>query len=347
MLFRLFNQTVPTSAGAIVMATGILLLGAMQKVVSQHKELSILSTILVIFLLFILYMAFGRDMIRGLMWERHLRDPISSFGVGTWVAATSVSSLVIMNFAPFLKVIAITLFLLNCILTIGYVVIIIRNYLELFNPTGAILRGKVHGILLLACVAIQSMIAADQSVFGKHFISIYGTWLWWFGCFLYGLGLILILNRYIRFENHSLTQNWMNTNCIIHGAMSISGLVGEMSGVVPPVILVGVWVYVMIAFIIIEGIEITRSIQRVKLYGWKKGLWIYHTSQWARNFTFGMLLAFTMHLHLRGILTPLRSMQDIVLYVGPYIVIALFAIEVFVALTGRPSATKIPKTASM
>jgi len=326
------------------MATGILLLGAMQKVVSHHKDFAILSTILVLFLLFILYMAFGRDMIRGLMWERHLRDPISSFGVGTWVAATSVSILVIMNFAPFLKVIAITLFVLNCLMTVGYVVIIFRNYVELFKATGSILRGKVHGILLLACVAIQSMLASGQSVFGKPFVNIYGTWLWWFGCFLYCLGLAFILNRYFRSEGHNLTQNWVNTNCIIHGAMSISGLVGETSGVVSPVILGGVWVWVMIAFILVEGIEIVRLIQRMKQYGWKKGLWIYHTSQWARNFTFGMLLAFSMHLHLQGIFTPLL---DLVLSIGPYIVVALFAIEVFVAVTGRPSVTKIPKTASM
>ncbi|PKR84800.1 hypothetical protein [Heyndrickxia camelliae] len=120
-----------------------------------------------------------------------------------------------------------------------------------------------------------------------------------------------------------------------------------MSGVVSPIILVGVWVWPMIAFIIVEGIEIARSIQRIKRYGWKKGLWIYHTSQWARNFTFGMFLAFSMHLPLQGTLTPLRNVNDFVLYTAPYIVISLFIIEVFIAVTGRPSVTKIPKTASM
>ncbi|PKR84799.1 hypothetical protein [Heyndrickxia camelliae] len=207
MLSRILNQQVPTSAGAIVMATRILLLGALHKVVSHHKDLAILSTILVIFLLFILFMAFGRDMIHGLMWERHLRDPISSFEVGTWVAATSISILVMRNFAPFLKAVAFTQFLLNCLWTIGYIVIIIRNYAELFKSTGAILRGKVHGIFLLACVAIQSMIASGQSVLGRLFVNIYGTWLWWFEFFLYGLGLAFILNRYIRSKSHNLTEN--------------------------------------------------------------------------------------------------------------------------------------------
>lgn len=142
MLSRVLKQQVPTSAGAIVMATGILLLGAMQKVVFQHKELAIISTTLVLLLLFILYIAFVRDMILGVMWERHFCDPISSFGVGTWIAATSVSILVIMNFALFLRPIALILFLLNCILTISYIAIIVRNYILLFKSNGSRLRKK-------------------------------------------------------------------------------------------------------------------------------------------------------------------------------------------------------------
>lgn len=347
MLSKLLKQQVPTSAGAIVMATGILLLGAMQKVVFHHKDLAIISTTLVLLLLFILYMAFGRDIILGVMWERHFRNPISSFGVGTWVAATSVSILVIMNFATFLKPIALILFLLNCILTISYIAIIVRNYILLFKSNGSQLRKKVHGILLLACVAIQSIIAAGQSLFGKPFVAVFGMWLWWFGCLLYGLGLVLILNRYIRSEDRNLAQNWMNTNCIIHGAMSISGLVGEMTGVVSTAVLGVVWIWVMIAFIIVEGFEIARFIQRVKRYGWKQGMWVYHTSQWARNFTFGMLLAFSMHLHVQGILTHLLNMKSVVLYIGPFVVVFLFAMEVLVALTGRPSSHNIPETVSM
>ncbi|MBB2479014.1 hypothetical protein H5P36_02220 [Bacillus sp. APMAM] len=347
MLSRVLKQQVPTSAGAIVMATGILLLGAMQKVVFQHKDLAIISTTLVLLLLFIVYIAFVRDMILGVMWERHFCDPISSFGVGTWIAATSVSILVIMNFALFLRPIALILFLLNCILTISYIAIIVRNYILLFKSNGSRLRKKVHGILLLASVAIQSIIAAGQSVFGKPFVAVFGTWLWWTGCLLYGLGFVLILNRYIRSEDRNLAQNWKNTNCIIHGAMSISGLVGATMDVVSPAILVMVWIWVMIAFCIVEGIEIARSMQRIKRYGWKEGMWIYDTSQWARNFTFGMLLAFSMHLPKQGILTHFVNTKSFVLSIGPYIVVILFVVEVLIALTGRTTASKIPESVNM
>jgi len=129
--------------------------------------------------------------------------------------------------------------------------------------------------------------------------------------------------------------------------MSISGLVGETTGVVSPVILGIVWILVMIAFSIVEGIEIARSILRIKRYGWKEGLWIYHTSQWARNFTFGMLLAFSMHLPIQGILTHMLNTKSLVLSIGPYIVVILFVVEVLIALTGRTTASKIPESVFM
>ncbi|MBS4175295.1 hypothetical protein [Bacillus sp. FJAT-49736] len=347
MLTRFLNQHIPTSAGAIVMAAGILLLGAMQKVVSHYHYFAVLSTFLVLLLLTILYLALIRDLVRGVMWQHHLCNPIQSFGAGTWIAGTSVTILVMMSGDTSLKPIALALFSFNIIWMIGFLLLIIRNYIYLCNAKETAMRKKVHGILLLACVAVQSVLAAGHSLYGNSFVNTFGTWLWWLGCSLYVLGLIFVLNRYFRSDNRDLSLNWMNTNCIIHGAMSISGLVGETTGVVPPSVLFWVWIWVIAAFILVEGIEIVRSVQRIKKLGWKDGLWVYDTSQWARNFTFGMLLAFFMHYHVQGKLILINDFQNMILLAGPYIVIMLFILEVLVALTGRSAASKIPETLSM
>src|SRR3546814_9984150 len=53
------------------------------------------------------------------------------------------------------------------------------------------------------------------------------------GYVLYALGAALVLRRYLRQRGWRLAEDWENPNCILHGAMSITGLAAVMSGVVP------------------------------------------------------------------------------------------------------------------
>jgi len=47
-------------------------------------------------------------------------------------------------------------------------------------------------------------------------------------------------------------------------------------------------------------VEIARAMKRTRLYGFAEGLLIYDPTQWSRNFTFGMLYAFTLNFDLAG-----------------------------------------------
>src|SRR5699024_3291045 len=88
-------------------------------------------------------------------------------------------------------------------------------------------------------------------------------------------------------------DNWANTNCIIHGALSITGLAWLTVYPQTSSFIQMFWWLTFILVIIIEIIEVVRMISRIRHYGLGHGIGIYHVSQWSRNFTFGMFFAFT------------------------------------------------------
>src|SRR3546814_6209790 len=53
------------------------------------------------------------------------------------------------------------------------------------------------------------------------------------GYVFYAIGAALVLRRYLRQPGWRLAEDWENPNCILHGAMSITGLAAVMSGAVP------------------------------------------------------------------------------------------------------------------
>jgi hypothetical protein len=108
---------------------------------------------------------------------------------------------------------------------------------------------------------------------------------------------------------------------------------------VPAFLCLGLWLYVALVFVAVEGIEALRLWLRVREYGWRAGVGVYDVSQWARNFTFGMFYAFTAAALER--FAPgadpawLVGMQRAVAAVGPWVVLALLLIEGALAAFAR------------
>lgn len=313
---------VSTVDGAIVMAFGILLSGALQRfsILSDVAGPYLTTALLVI--LACLIAGYVRDAFQGTFYERHLQHPIASFATGTWVAAISVAGVTIMEMMPELRGLAVVLFAFNLLLWSGYLLLIARNYWT-FLRRGELFAGA-HGVLLLACVSTQSIVVAGSSVFGDPFPVTASRVLIGLGLALYAIGAIIIVWRYLRFRPWNLAEHWTNTNCILHGALSITGLACAVSGAAAPSRIVAIWFAVFVLFLLVEGLELLRAIQRVRWYGWKQGLFTYANTQWARNFTFGMWLAFTMNVPELGSMEPVRKS---VLAIGPYAVILLFVFE--------------------
>lgn len=313
---------ISTVDGAIVMAFGILLTGALQRFPSVRDVAGQYLTAALLAILAYLIAGYVRDAFQGTFYERHLQHPIASFATGTWVAAISVAGVTIIKLMPELRALAVVLFAFNLLLWSGYLLLIVRNFWTILRRremvTGA------HGVLLLACVTTQSIVVAGSSVFGGRFPVTASIVLIGLGLALYAMSAVFIVWRYLRFRPWNLAEHWMNTNCILHGALSITGLACTVSGAASPSLFIAVWFAVFVLFLFVEGLEVLRAIQRVRRYGWKIGLFTYANTQWSRNFTFGMWLAFTMNLPTLGSMDPVRK---IVLAIGPYSVILLFVFE--------------------
>ena len=146
----------------------------------------------------------------------------------------------------------------------------------------------------------------------------------------YAIGLGLILRRYVGGETWRLADDWDNTNCILHGALSISGLAAVVSDHFSAQALLVFWLIVVAAFVIVEAIEVLRLFVRVNALGWRRGLFVYDVSQWARNFTFGMFYAFTLAFAERVPSLASQSVEALrrtILSSGQYVVLFLLLAE--------------------
>ena len=199
---------------------------------------------------------------------------------------------------------------------------------------------KVHGVLLLSTVSTQSLVIVWKAAFGTSvFYRLAAPWMILLGVFFYFLSFYLILRRYAsEGKRIDLDKGWFNTNCIIHGAMSITGLASAVCGVVSANLILLIWLWVVSWFVIVEIIEIVRAVKRIRLYGFADALLVYDPTQWSRNFTFGMMYAFTLNFDLAKSVAAdsfLQSLHDGLLHYFAWVVLVLLLAEIVVFFRDR------------
>jgi hypothetical protein len=197
---------------------------------------------------------------------------------------------------------------------------------------------KPSGTILLATVATQAVALMALRLFPDvSLVHGMATAFIVVGALVYLTGLALILRRYAGGERWLLADEWDNSNCILHGALSISGLAATISGNFPDAVLIALWLSVVVVFIAVEAVELLRLRARVKVFGWRAGLFVYDVSQWARNFTFGMFYAFTLAFAERvpdlGTFPLVVHLRRAILVGGPYMVLLLLLAETAVMLS--------------
>ncbi|KAA9021585.1 TDT family transporter [Niallia endozanthoxylica] len=318
---------ISTVAGAPIMAMGIMLKGIFTGVGTP-----VIHEILFYFIISISYWViihYTFDLLQGEFFSSHIKDPLSSFSIGTWIAATSIMT-VLLSDKEFLVTSHILLYM-NLFMWLLYVVLIVRNYLFIFQNITSFME-NIHGGLLLPCVATQSIVISGYHAYGVSFPQLYANILLVLGIIFYLLNLCLIVFRYYRNLSSDLTDSWKNTNCIIHGAMSITGVSIITSHVEASTFIAMIWLTSFTLFLIVEIIEIIRAIQRIKKLGWKEGLFIYFPTQWARIFTFGMFLFFTKKLPMNDY-SFIEFLQNPVLVLLPIMIVILILIEIYLLST--------------
>lgn len=318
-----------TIDGSIIMAVGIIINGIGQKIPFVRYRIGPSLTVILIIFLFILYFTYLVEMFQGTFYTRRIRHPIQSFSIGTLVAAASVVIISIAYEIPLLNWLAFALFWFNLFLWFLYFGLVLRNYCLLFIEKDLV--EQVHGVILLACVTIQALILSGKTLFGYSFPNTAALCFVLLGTCNYVFGLAVILKRYVRNRNN-YADEWLSTNCIIHGAASITGLTGILSHALPDTIAAVLWLWVLFSFLFIETIEMIRAFLRIRKYGWKQGIFTYSVSQWARNFTFGMFLAFTINLPTTTFGTKsfyFHELRFSMTMVGTVLVFFLFFVELF------------------
>ncbi|GGA33533.1 hypothetical protein [Psychrobacillus lasiicapitis] len=317
------NKTIDASAGSIIMAFGIFLLGAVYQFPFLNSHLALaLSGLLVLVWLFMLF-AFFLSLSKRDYRNSLVNLPIKSFGVGTWIAASSVIDDLIIQRAPALLSIVQVLACANLVLWIAFIALCIRQWKTIIANKET---KNTHGVILLSTVSTQSIVGLLVTTFGPAFHPSLMIAFIMLGILFYVFSITLIGSRFA--SQWRDIHEWKNTDCIIHGAISITGLALVQSGSFSLVTILFVWYIVLFLFGIVETAEIIRGIARIQKYGWQKGIFTYHITQWARNFTFGMFYFFTFNLvHTFSSSSKPLSFQNHFLHFLGWIVLILLIVE--------------------
>lgn len=313
---------VKTSSFAAVMAFGIFIEGVILQEPDSHVIHSTMIKVLavsVISLWITLFVSLIQSGINRRFTELHLSNLINRFGIGTWVAGTSICGILTSHLFPELITASELIAYINHVLWLSYVLLSLQTFFELLKTK---LYKNAHGILLLTTVSTQSIVLLNNTVFSEV-PYIYNVILVSIGFCFYIIGVFFIFMRYV-LHPWSIEGDWNNTNCILHGALSITGIACLKSGINEQVTAT-VWILAFLVFLLIESIEFFRLIKRVHSIGLKKGLCVYDVTQWSRIFTFCMFYTFTSKLQVDLFIFNFAS--DAINVSGPVIILFLLCIE--------------------
>jgi hypothetical protein len=337
ILFFTFKKLyIRTSTMAMVMATGIVTQGVLLNYFGiqffQHIFGKILS-ILNLSLWFAFILSFIIASLDGKFKDIHYSNLINRFGIGTWIAGTSISG--ILFYKQFFQwgFISVIIAIINIVLWIIYIGISVKTFLEISRTKS---YRNVHGILLLTTVSTQSIVLLLNTVF-KEFPDIFNLSLLIIGFCFYLVCVFFIIYRYIK-NSWSIEMDWNNTNCILHGALSISGIACLVTGIISIDTIRLIWRAALIIFITVESIEIYRLFKRIKHYGITKAIFIYDVTQWSRVFTFAMFYILTSLIHTHLFIGSF--VIDTILNEGVWVVMILLMFELMLCFSDLIKAIK-------
>lgn len=287
-----YKKTEPASA-AIIMANGIFLFGAVTAFPFIDTYLGKYLTLLLFVVWLFIYKDLSIQFLHRDFLIPFIKNPVNSFVIGTWIAGVSVLCNVFVKYFPEIMILPQSMAILNTFLWLFFLANCFYNFKQLFFDH---VHYPVHGAILLSTVGTQSIIILLNKVFFQFSIY-FSEAIIILGFLFYIAGITLIGNRYLKHKDWNLADDWANTNCIIHGALSITGLAIVVTNTFTPSFIIGFWIFVFILLIVVEALEVIRAIIRIRCYGWNEGLLNYDVSQWSRNFTFGMFYTFSMVMH--------------------------------------------------
>lgn len=331
MLLRRSYRKIEPASAAIIMANGIFLIGAINAFPSLNEHLGKIFAFILVITWIVIYRSLSLQFLKRDFLMPFITHPVNSFAMGTWIAGVSVLCHVLLQYFPSLVRLTQIIALVNSLLWVGFLLTCLYNFKKLLFEKHDY---PMHGILLISTVGTQSIIILLNNVFAKQPIVLSKSIIL-LGLAFYFIGLFLIIKGMFNESRWTIADDWSNTNCIIHGALSITGLAMVTSSTFSAFTTNLLWLIIFILLICVEGIELYRAKNRVKKYGFNKGVFSYHVTQWSRNFTFGMFYVFTLMMHQNTVYIlseRLNNFQTQVMDIWAWVVLITLIIEIIIYL---------------
>lgn len=319
---------------AVVMTLGIINFGVLHLSVNHS-----FITIVFYYVTFIIWVTFWMNILAALsnhsFAERHIRSEINRFTIGTWIAGTSI--FIVLTYINgiaghgWLDVLA----LLNVVLWLSYLGMsfhTIRIGLRKWKHT--ILSGN----LFLTTVSTQSVAIMLRTVFPGLNVSLIFI--------IISLRLIFYMISFILIISHFSIRHWNATNCIFHGALSITGVALLYNDIIPDVHALAFWSVVLAVFMIVEMMELIILFTKLKKHHFKEVLFKSNISHWSRLFTFGMFYTFTSMLEIKqGIVESVKNGFLSFLFITIFLLLLIELVSLGISLyrkASKPEAGRMP-----
>lgn len=330
MLLQGNYQKIEPASASIIMAVGIFLISSIEAFPFLNIYFGKLSVFILLIYWLVIYGLLTIQFFHHDFLIPFIKDPINSFAIGTWIAGVSVLCNVFIQYFPSIMKITQIIALVNTLLWLLFFIMCLYNFKKLLFDKH---DHSVHGIVLLSTVGTQSVVVLVNNVFLIQ--NIVSEIIIISGLVFYVVGIFLITTWIARESDWRITDDWSNTNCIIHGGLSITGLAILTTNTFTPEMVNLLWIITFMFLIIVESVELLRAKRRVKEYGWNKGIFNYHVSQWSRNFTFGMFYFFTFMIHNNPnyfLSVNLNNFQESIAGIWAWVVLITLIIEIIIYL---------------
>ncbi|CAM2736188.1 Uncharacterised protein [Legionella steigerwaltii] len=317
-------------AGNIVMAIGIVLFDVLpqfQCVTPLLRQLIILELLIIGFYLMC---SFVKCSVEG-HFNLFTASAINQFGIGTWVAGSSILALLFLQEFPSWYLVIWTFAFCALIIWPIYIIISLINLQRIFSK-----KIKLHtGNILLLTVSTQALALLTHSLFAPVIPMLISQVLIILGYLFYIIGFILIGRYLLACSKKRLFLGWSNGNSILHGALSISGLASTVTHALDDKIILNTWIFATSLLFLVEGMGLIKMYHRIKIVGFIQGIFVYNLSQWTRIFTLGMYYSFSFALYKQNVYADI--IINTVIMNGKYIVLIILLFEVFLFLQDKLS----------
>jgi len=302
---------------AVVMSLGIMNFGVLE-LPQNHSMWNSTLYYVTLLILFTFWFHIFVSICKKIFIQKHAAASVNRFTMGTWVAGNSIMIVLTHYMFGFHHAWISFFAIANVLVWLCFI------FLSIYTFGKGITEWKettLHGNLFLTTVSTQSVAILLLTIFPQVSLALI--------VMIIIFGLLFYLISFVFITTHFSFSNWNATNCIFHGALSISGLTILFADLLSMQSLVTLWLITLTTFIIIEILEITVFIKLVTRNNPFQVILSSNISHWSRLFTFCMFFTFT---HLMKFPSPI--LQDIGQVLLTILCIVIFSLLILILMSG-------------